>query len=185
MGTKLKVKWRKRKCSATIANFNHSKILTLQIKYFRIKGLVYSAMFQRHRLSCSNESISSTTCSSLFSHPSVRALFWHSKINACSAICSHNRFHLLTLSQYNRHFKTSKPNSVGTEEESHIGDNYIRWHSKTKSSLRTKQLTRLPLSSKQGRMHDRSTPSSSPVRLHASSGVRLSSIKKRTQISTL
>ena len=51
------------------------------------------------------------------------------------------------------------------------------------SDSRTKQQTRLPFSSKQGRTHDRSISSSSPINLHASSGSKLPSIKRDDNLS--
>ena len=51
------------------------------------------------------------------------------------------------------------------------------------SDSRTKQQTRLPFSSKQGRTHDRSISSSSPTNLQASSGSKLPSIKRYDNLS--
>lgn len=51
------------------------------------------------------------------------------------------------------------------------------------SDSRTKQQTRLPFSSKQGRTHDRSISSSSPTNLQASSGSELPSIKRYDNLS--
>lgn len=52
-------------------------------------------------------------------------------------------------------------------------------HAKMKTRELTKQQTRLSLSSKQGRIHDRSMPSSSPTSLHVSFALNFFSIKEK------
>jgi len=52
-------------------------------------------------------------------------------------------------------------------------------HAKMKTRELTKQQTRLSLSSKQSRIHDRSIPSSSPTSLHASFALNFFSIKEK------
>ena len=71
----------------------------------------------------------------------------------------------------------------GREIAQNIVDLYIRWQiislCQTKTRKLTKQQTRLSLSSKQGRIHDRSIPSSSPTSSHASTALNLFSIKQK------